>query len=149
MARMSEAELQEFLQSGIICRLGCLDDEGDPYVVPCWFHYVDGGFYIVPRERSAWARYLENDGRVSLCIDAESGDRVLVKGKATVVEEPNVGGKWVPIAREMVLRYRGEEGLPYLDATRNEPRWLFFVKPSKITSWTGGGWAEKYKHSQW
>ena len=149
MARMTEPELHEFLQTGTICRLGCLDDEGHPYVVPCWFHYADGGFYIVPRERSAWAQYLENDGRVSLCIDAESGDRVLVKGEASVVERPNIGGKWVAIAHAMVLRYRGEAGLTYLEATRNEPRWLFFVKPSKITSWTGGGWAEKYKHSQW
>ena len=93
--------------------------------------------------------YLERDGRVTLCIDAESGDRVLVKGRASVVERPNVGGRWEPIAREMVLRYRGEEGLPYLEATRNEPRWLFFVTPTKITSWTGGGWAARYKHSAW
>ncbi|MCB0186791.1 MAG: pyridoxamine 5'-phosphate oxidase family protein, partial [Caldilineaceae bacterium] len=127
MARMTETELQEFLQTGTICRLGCLDPDGHPYVVPCWFHYADGGFYIVLRERSAWATYLERDGRVSLCIDTEAGDRVLAKGEASVVERPNVGGKWVAIARDMVLRYRGEEGLPYLEATRNEPRWLFFV----------------------
>ncbi|MCB0108260.1 MAG: hypothetical protein KDE53_20205, partial [Caldilineaceae bacterium] len=96
-----------------------------------------------------WAGYLERDGRVSLSIDAEAGDRVLVKGMATVIEEPNVGGKWVPIAREMVLRYRGEEGLPYLEATSEEPRWLFFVTPTQIKSWRGGGWATKYKHYQW
>ena len=149
MARMNEAELDAFLATGIICRLGCLDDEGHPYVVPCWFHYADGGFYIIPRERSAWANYLARDGRVSLCIDAETGDRVLVRGQATVAERPNVGGRWVAIAREMVLRYRGEEGLAYLEATINEPRWLFFVAPTQITSWTGGGWAQKYKHYQW
>jgi len=149
MARMNENELMTFLATGTICRLGSLDDEGHPYVVPCWFHYADEGFYIIPRERSAWAGYLQRDRRVSLCIDAETGDRVLVKGQATVVERPNVGGRWVAIAREMVLRYRGEAGLPYLEATRNEPRWLFFVTPSTITSWRGGGWAAKYKQTEW
>ena len=149
MARMNDSELNAFLAAGIICRLGCLDDEGHPYVVPCWFQYADGGFYIIPRERSAWASHLAQDGRVSLCIDAESGERVLVSGQAAIVERPNLGGRWVEIAREMVLRYRGEEGLAYLDASINEPRWLFFVSPTKITSWTGGGWAQKYKHYQW
>ena len=149
MPRMNADQLNAFLATGVICRLGCMDDEGHPYVVPCWFQYADGGFYIIPRERSAWASYLAQDGRVSLCIDAESGDRVLVKGHTTVVERPNVGGRWVEIAREMVLCYRGKEGLVYLDATSNEPRWLFFVTPAKITSWTGGGWAQKYKHYRW
>ena len=149
MPKMNGEERAAFLQSGTICRLGCLDEEGHPYVVPCWFHYADDGFYIIPRERSVWARYLERDGRVSLCIDTEAGARVLIKGEARVVERPNVGGRWVPIAREMVLRYRGEEGLPYLEATRNEPRWLFFVTPTSEKSWSGGGWAERYKHSAW
>ncbi|MEZ4735626.1 MAG: pyridoxamine 5'-phosphate oxidase family protein [Caldilineaceae bacterium] len=149
MARMTDAEYQAFLTTPVLCRLGCLDEEGYPYVVPCWFHYADDGFYIIPRERSAWAAYLQQDGRVSLCIDAESGARVLVKGIATLVETPNVGGRWVAIAREMAVRYRGEAGLVYLAASLQEPRWLFFVTPSRITTWAGGGWAAKYKHYQW
>ncbi|MEZ4662036.1 MAG: hypothetical protein R2911_31180 [Caldilineaceae bacterium] len=44
-----------------------------------------------------------------------------MRGQAAVVERPNVGGRWVAIAREMVLRYRGEEGLGYLEDTINEP----------------------------
>ena len=32
----------------------------------------DGGFYIIPRERSKWAQYMANDPRVYLTID-ESG----------------------------------------------------------------------------
>ena len=49
---LSEVELKEFLDSDVICRLGVLDDEGWPYVVPVWFLHKDGGFYIIPRERS-------------------------------------------------------------------------------------------------
>jgi hypothetical protein len=74
---------------------------------------------------------------------------VLVQGEAKAVEEPNVGGRWVEIAKEMAYRYVGEEGLAYIDKTLNEPRWLFFVEPKQITSWQGGGWAEAYKHYDW
>jgi len=150
MGRMSQSEMERFLTTDVLCRLGCLDDAGAPYVVPCWFHYADGGFYIIPRARSAWAEYLQADGRVSLCIDAEDGDRVLVRGEAKLIEEPNVGGRWVEIAREMAYRYKGEAGLAYLDESMNEPRWLFFVEPKQITSWTGSsGWAKRYKHYDW
>lgn len=148
MPTMTQEQIDAFLHSDVLCRLGCLDDEGYPYVVPCWFTYADGGFYVVPRARAAWAVYLEDDARVSLCIDAESGERVLVKGEALLLEEPNVGGRWVQIAREMAQRYRGDEGLTYLDKTMNEPRWLFFIHPLEMMSSTGG-WAKRYKHSEW
>lgn len=148
MPAMTAEEISAFLDSDVLCRLACVDETGHPYVVPCWFTHADGGFYIIPRSRSAWAAYLQNDPRVSLCIDAEDGRRVLVQGSAQVVEEPNVGGRWVEIAREMAQRYRGEEGLAYLDKTMQEPRWLFFVRPDEMRSSTGG-WARRYKHSEW
>jgi len=62
MAGMTEKELQDFFSSDVLCRLGCLDDAGAPYVVPCWFQYAEGGFYIIPRARSTWANYLRRDG---------------------------------------------------------------------------------------
>jgi nitroimidazol reductase NimA-like FMN-containing flavoprotein (pyridoxamine 5'-phosphate oxidase superfamily) len=148
MPAMTPAELDAFLAGPVFCRLGCLDDDGWPYVVPTWYQYADGGFYIVPRERSAWAEFMRRDERVFLCLDDEEYRRVLVKGRATLLEEPNIGGRWVEMGREVARRYRGEEGAAYLEATLNEPRWLFFVEPLQITSWYGG-WANKYKHYDW
>ena len=74
---------------------------------------------------------------------------MLVKGKATVLEEPNLGGKWVEIGRRMSVRYLGERGPDYLEPTLVEPRWLLFVRPVKMTTWQGVGWAERYKHAKW
>ncbi|MEM7028077.1 MAG: pyridoxamine 5'-phosphate oxidase family protein [Chloroflexota bacterium] len=149
MPAMDQETLNAFLSSDVLCRLGCLDDDGAPYVVPVWFQYVNDGFYIIPRAKSLWATYLKRDERVSLCIDSESGERVLAKGQATLVEESNVGGQWVEIARDMAFRYRGQAGLDYLEKTLDEPRWLFFITPIKMTTWQGGGWAKHYKHSDW
>ena len=151
IGRLNEAAMAEFLAGNPFCRLGCLDEDGWPYVVPCWFEYGDGGFYIIPRARSAWARHIQRDARVFLCIDDSTryNRRVLVKGEAAVLEEPNVGGRWVEIARRMSRRYLGELGPQYLEPTLSEPRWLLFVTPLKITTWQGVDWAPRYKHSNW
>jgi Pyridoxamine 5'-phosphate oxidase len=150
VGKMTETELHEFLSTDVLCRMACHDDDGWPVVVPVWFQYKDGGYYIIPRERSAWATYLKNDKRCFLDMDVSEGLRkVLVKGEAECIEEPNVGGKWVAIAEEMSLRYLGPDGPKYLVPTLHEPRWLFFVKPIKTTTWQGVDWAPKYKHSEW
>jgi nitroimidazol reductase NimA-like FMN-containing flavoprotein (pyridoxamine 5'-phosphate oxidase superfamily) len=146
---MSDEEIAAFLSGPAICRLGCLDEEGWPYVVPVWMHYADGGFYVVPRERSIWAGHLQRDGRVSLCLDErDQHRRVLVKGRAELREAPNVGGRWVPILREMAERYWGERGVEYHTKSLAEPRWLFFIQPVTMTSWYGT-WADRYKHYDW
>lgn len=151
IGKLNEQEMAEFLSGNTFCRLGCLDQEGWPYVVPCWYEYSDGGFYIIPRARSAWARNIQRDRRVFLCIDESTifNRRVLVKGEADVLEEPNLGGRWVEIARRMSVRYLGEHGPDYLEPTLVEPRWLLFVKPLKVTTWQGVDWPQRYKHATW
>ncbi len=150
VGKLSQAEIEEFLATNVICRMGCHDDDGWPRVVPVWFQYKDGGYYIIPRERSAWANFIKKDPRVYLSIDEGGRQRkVMVKGEAQLIEEPNVGGKWVEIANEMSVRYLGPNGPKYLVPTLNEPRWLFFVKPLETVTWQGVDWASKYKHSQW
>lgn len=75
--------------------------------------------------------------------------KVIVKGEAEVVEEPNVGGRWVEVAERMSIRYLGKHGPDYLQPPINEPRWLLFVRPVHTTTWQGVDWAPKYKHSKW
>ena len=151
IGKLSEQEQNEFLGGAPFCRFGCLDDEGWPYVVPCWYEYQDGGFYIVPRGRSKWAEYVKNDGRAFLCIDDSDmyNRRVLVKGRAEVLEERVLGGKWVEIAESMSRRYLGEHGPDYIEPTMVEPRWLLFVKPLSTMSWQGVDWPKRYKHAEW
>ena len=151
IGKLSDQEIDEFLCGDTFCRIGCLDEEGWPYVVPCWFEYSDGGFYIIPRARSAWARHIQRDPRVSLCIDESTrfNRRVLVKGRAEILEEPNLGGRWVEIGRRMSVRYLGEHGPEYLEPTLIEPRWLLFVRPLKMKTWQGVDWHKRYKHAKW
>lgn len=151
VGKLTQEELDKFLAAGNVARLACLDAQGWPYVVPTWYQYADGGFYIIPRARSAWAKYMADDPRVSLSIDSNAAPyiKVQMQGEAELLEEPNVGGRWVELANEMSLRYLGENGPKYLVPTLGEPRWLFFVKPKGISSWQGTDWAKRYKHTRW
>ena len=150
VGKMDAEDMARFLHEPNVGRLGCLDPEGWPYVVPTWYQSADGGFWIIPRQKSIWAEYLAKDGRVSLSIDEAAAPyrKVVVKGIAELVERPNVGARWVEIANEMSLRYLGENGPKYLVPTLNEPRWLFFLRPEKVTTWQGVDWAKKYKTAE-
>lgn len=135
---MTQTEMEEFLAGGEICRVGCLDSDGYPHLAPVWYHYQDEGFYLVGREKSLWAIYMAREARAHLCIDTLPNVRkVLVRGDAKVLETPNVGGRWVGIARAMARRYLGEDGPKYLEPTLNEPRWLIFLQPNDIKTWQG------------
>ena len=77
-----------------LARLACLDDEGWPHVVPCWHEWDGSSFWVIPREKSAWANYLANDSRCAISVDEAEGLRkVVAQCTAHTVEEPNTGGQ--------------------------------------------------------
>ncbi len=148
-------EFKAYLNSDALARLAVLTPDGAPYVIPVWFHWDGEDMWFVGRQRSVWCDYIKNDGRVSVVIDSdhsppdESGKKieipkVFMQGTAEIVEEPNVGGKWVEIAELMSYRYLGPNGPEYLQGTINQPRWLIKMTPHEIKSWQGVGWARKY-----
>lgn len=142
---LDERELEQFLDEPIITRLACLDSEGWPYVVPCWHEWDGTGFWVIPRRKSAWARFLADDPRCAISID-EDGTQRKVTGQCTaeLVEQPNVGGRWVEIAERMSVRYLGENGPKYLQPTLDKQRWLFYLRPRTLVTWQGNDWAAKY-----
>lgn len=141
-------EMDDMLAQGIVCRLAVLDDEGWPYVVPVWFEWepAEETFWIIPRHKSAWASHMAQDPRVALTIDTPEPPyrKVAVQGIAEVVEVPNVGGRWVEIARRMSVRYLGSHGSDYLEPTLDKPRWLFKVSPKRLLTWQGVDWHPRY-----
>jgi hypothetical protein len=155
MRRLSSQEIDEFLARPLVCRLGCLDEQGFPHVVPCLYLYEDGGFYLGPRARSSWAHYLSRDGRVCLCIDVSYDEpRVQVKGIAERLDGPRVYGTprdddpMYRISVRLTTRYWGgeEAARQGLETYRDEPFWWFFVRPQEMTTFRGGDWAQRYKH---
>jgi hypothetical protein len=143
---LAHDEVDEFLAEGRIARLGCLDGDGWPYVVPVWHEWDGSAFWVVARRRSVWAAHLQNDGRCALAIDEDGRQRkVLAQCRAEIVEEPCLDGRWVPVAERMSVRYLGENGPNYLVPTLDKPRWLIRLDPVKMQTWQGNDWAPRYK----
>jgi Pyridoxamine 5'-phosphate oxidase len=148
VGQLDREELDAFLAEGRIARLACIDEEGWPYVVPCWQEWDGEGFWVIPRKKSAWAGYLRQEPRCAITVDEDGTLRkVIAQCTAKLVEEPNVGGRWVPIAERMSLRYLGENGPKYLEPTLDKPRWLFYLEPHRLWTWQGVDWARRYKET--
>ena len=148
VGQLDREELDSFLAEGRIARLACIDDEGWPYVVPCWQEWDGEGFWVIPRKKSAWAGYLRQEPRCAITVDEDGTLRkVIAQCTAKLIEEPNVGGRWVPIAERMSLRYLGENGPKYLEPTLDKPRWLFYLEPHRLWTWQGVDWARRYKET--
>lgn len=147
LGKLDEEAIKEFLAPGRIMRLACLKDDGRPYIVPIWYEWDGEYFWVIPRAKSAWALYLKNNKYCAATIDEDQSPlrKVIVEGEAELIEEPNINGQWVPIATRMSYRYLGENGPKYLEPTLDKPRWLFRIKPEKITTWQGVGWAKRYE----
>lgn len=142
---MTDPQRDEFLALGVNMYLGCLRPNGRPYVTVCWHEWRDGCFWVVPRQRSAWAEYLVESPPVSFVIEKpQTLGKVIGDGTAELVERPNIGGAWVSVAQRMSARYLGENGPKYLEPTMLQPRWLFRIRPTSMRTWQGVGWARRY-----
>jgi PPOX class probable F420-dependent enzyme len=146
---MDQQEMDEFLGGNNLARLAVLDENGWPYVQPIWYQWEpsEGIFWVIARKKSAWAPMMQRDGRVAMTIDGETRPyrKVSLQGRAEVIEEPNIGGQWVEIAKKMATRYLGEHGPDYLVPTLDKARWLFKITPTTLLTWQGVDWHNKYK----
>jgi hypothetical protein len=160
MPRLSPVEIEEFLARPLACRLGCLDDEGHPYVVPISHYYEDGKIYFFAREKALWAGYLLRDPRVFLCIDASNleeeqwNKRVQIRGTVTLVAGPQApvyppppGDLMSELGLRWEMRVRGlleDEADKSAAAYHRGERYLWFVvNVERMTSWWGD-WAQRY-----
>lgn len=143
---LTPAELDALLERPLLARLATVREDGAPYVVPLWFHWQDGSFWIVVRERARFVPGLLREPRVCLSVASESPpySRATFMGLAEVVARPRESEQWVVIARLMAARYIADVDPDYLDRTARYPRWLIRIVPTEVTTWRGGGWARYY-----
>ena len=141
MPRLDDNELNEFLeQPGILVRIGTVDDDGMPRVVPTWFIHRDGDVLFTPREASVFLANLRRDPRVGLSIDEEPLPyrKVTVQGLARFVHDVGEDDEWRDLYRQIAYRYvPREQADEYVENTIDQPRALLAVSlaDSKVTTW--------------
>jgi PPOX class probable F420-dependent enzyme len=146
-ARMTLAEVQEFLAGAVVARVATVDAEGRPYITPVWQEWDGAAMWIIPREKTAFVQHLKTNPHVAVSCALDSGTytRLLIRGQAEIVEGPGLmSGEWLKIAERMATRYLGEHGPEYLVPSLDRPRYLVKVTPDSMITWDGVEWAKKY-----
>ena len=145
MPELTAEQVNGLLAGPVLARLATVKPDGAPYVVPVWQHWDGEAMYVIPRRMSRFVEHIRSESRVAVsCADDLSSTRVLIEGTAEIVEGPaRMAGRMLEIAQGMALRYSGEPGLAYIEATMDKPRYLVRITPLKMTTWTGG-WHSRY-----
>ena len=150
---MNAAEVDRFLgspDSQWLLKLAVLKEDGWPAIVPLWYTWTDGAFWVVGRKRNEWVQDLKREPRCAICIEEMEHPRirkVLAQCTAEVVEGPTVaeGSRWLPVAEEMAARYLGPTGPEQLGPSHTWERYLVKLTPrGGIRTWQGADWAPRY-----
>jgi hypothetical protein len=155
---MTPAEVAAYLDGpGRLVRIGTVDADGAPLVVPTWFVVEDGTLFVTPRERSSWFTNLQRDPRVCFTVDGD-GCQVILRGSVRTIWGLGHDDAWRDLYRRITMRYLpAAAGDAYLHDTWDEPRALLGLPLSEatVTTWRfplGEGedwldvWAPRYYH---
>jgi nitroimidazol reductase NimA-like FMN-containing flavoprotein (pyridoxamine 5'-phosphate oxidase superfamily) len=158
MPKMSDHEIDEYLdETGHMVRIGTVDVDGHPRVVPTWYIRQGEDILFTPRAPAVFLANIRRDPRIGLSIDEDPLPyrKITVQGLARIVREPGEDDEWRDLYRQIVYRYvEREAGDSYVNDTIDQPRALIAVSlsDSKVTTWRmplegedgTGIWARRY-----
>ena len=135
MSEMTKDEIKKFLLQGTFTgKLGTINKDGTPHVVPIWYT-VDEEDNIIfnTGDKSVKAKNIRRDNRVRLCIDDQTPlfSFVTIDGVAELISsEPSELYKWAKI---IAARYMGND-MSEVYGKRNsaEGELLIKIKPVRV-----------------
>jgi len=94
----------DFLRKGLVLRLATAEDAG-PHIVPVWYMYKDGKFYIGTSASTRKVRNIRKNANVGFCVDegvnAPGIYGVAGQGTALLIENSDIKA----IGKQILLRY--------------------------------------------
>lgn len=125
-----------FIKSQKILRLATIDAQGNPHLVPVWYDYINGKFYIGTNTRTMKARNIKKNPRVSFCIDvgikSPSIFGIMGVGKARLILE----NKRVQlVAKKILLRYFKSLKIKSAQQLLNDTDCIIEITPKKLANW--------------
>jgi PPOX class probable F420-dependent enzyme len=135
MSEMSKDEIKDFLLQGTFTgKLGTINKDGTPHVVPIWYT-VDGEDNIIfnTSVKSVKATNIRRDNRVRLCVDDQTPlfSFVTINGIAEIISnEPSEVYKWAKIIAARYMGYNKSE--EYGRRNSAEGELLVRIKPIRV-----------------
>ncbi|HXX05545.1 MAG TPA: pyridoxamine 5'-phosphate oxidase family protein [Candidatus Bathyarchaeia archaeon] len=127
---------KEFIKSQKILRLATIDPKGNPHIVPVWYDYINGKFYIGTNSRTTKAKNVKKNPRVSFCIDVgiKSPDifGIMGVGRAMLILENR---RVQLVAKKILLRYFKSIKNKSAQQLLNDTDCIIKITPTKLASW--------------
>ncbi len=129
---MTDTELDTFFAEERVLRLATIDDEGWPAVVPVWFVWHEGAFWVWNLDRAKRTARLEAGTRCAFVVDGGS-EYVELRGASGRLSYVMVADEEVPLEVRVAFsqRYFGSDH-PLEPADHHT--WFRFA-PSTLNSW--------------
>lgn len=135
MSEMTKDEIRSFLLQGTFTgKLGTINKNGTPHVVPIWYT-IDNEDNIIFNTggNSVKAKNIQRDNRVRLCVDDQFPlySFVTIDGIAEIIsDEPAEIFKW---AKTIAARYMGyDKAEEYGKRNSSKGELLLKIKPYKV-----------------
>lgn len=133
------AALAAFLGEANLARIGTIDADGEPHVVPVWFAWDGERFLVGSDAGDHKVENLRRVGRASLEIDSDLRRKrgILVRGAATLVEGDAGRRRYQEVSELQLRRYQPDKPAAETAArmaSRGEPVVIEIV-PRSIVSW--------------
>lgn len=137
MAKLSQAEIEEFLSEPLVSHLVTLRPDGRPHVAPVWFIWQGGHALAMVGEAAAKVGNLKRNPAATLSI--ASPDRpyryVVLEGEGDVTKD-----NLAQVVQDICLRYDGpERGPVYAQELLSQDRTVLIdIRVNRVISWKGG-----------
>jgi nitroimidazol reductase NimA-like FMN-containing flavoprotein (pyridoxamine 5'-phosphate oxidase superfamily) len=128
MPGLSTDQWREFLnEPGHLARIGTVDADGMPRVLPLWFIMDGDRLCFTPRSPAIIWHNIVRDPRAGISIDEEAAPyrKLVVQGVVEIVHQPGADDAWRDLYRAIASRYVPVESAnAYVDGTSDQPRAL-------------------------
>ena len=125
----------EFIKSQKILRLATVDKKGSPHIVPVWYLYKDGSFYVGTNTSTKKAKNVRKNSKVSFCVDLGVHSPIIGVmgiGNAKLILRKNDVAR---IAKKILLRYFKSLNNKSAQELLSQTDCIIEIVPKKITAW--------------
>ena len=134
---LTQQEIAGLLNLAIPAHLATLDPAGFPRVLPIWFLWEEGIFYLSSGPESRHGQDLARDPRAGLCITIEESQtqagyrpfrQIMVRGYAQV--QPDTDAIW---ARKLISKYiTGQAGVLRAEREAGKSHVVIVLRPERF-----------------
>jgi len=135
--KLTPQEVADVMALAIPAHLATLDPAGFPRVVPIWFLWEDGVFYLSSSPKSHHVHDLARDPRAGLCVAIEEGQteagyrpfrQIMAYGCAQIQADPD--GRW---SRKLIGKYiTGPAGAARAKHEGGKPHVVIVLRPERL-----------------